>query len=158
MASRAEQSVSRSLRTILVDLPKGASIAGSEHLQDFFAGLEYFLPEVLRSTHSEWGHEGLDGFCPLVARKTSDAEVEIFGLCIIVTNQTLTPIHLRIQASNSSDEVSWLECKLGEVGEHGMVRMPWPAKNATSKMVHALEGRADTIEWVYKVTFGQRRL
>src|SRR5262249_979312 len=153
----AEECVSRSLRTILADLPMGASIRGCDSLQDLFAGLEYYLPQVLRRTHPEWEHESLDGFCPSVARKTGDAEAEIFGLCILITDQTLTPIHLYIQASSTGDEVSWLECRLGEACEDGMVRTPWPSGNATGKLVHALEGRADTIAWVYSVEFGKRR-
>jgi hypothetical protein len=157
MASKAEQCVSRSLRTILADLPDDASFLGSEHLRDLFGGLEYFLPQVLRRTHPEWEHESLDGFCPLVARKTGDATAEIFGLCILITDQTLTPIHLNIQASSTAEEVSWLECKLGEACEGGMVRTPWPSGNSTGKLVHALEGRADTIAWVYDVAFGTRR-
>lgn len=164
MASTAEQCVSRSLRTILGDLPNGASIIGytpdgffSDHLLDLFGGLEFILPQVLRRTHPEWEHESLDGFCPLVARKTGDAAAEIFGLCILITDQTLTPIHLHIQASSTADAVSWLECKLGEACEHGMVRTPWPSGNETDKVVHALEGRADTIAWVYDVGFGTRR-
>jgi hypothetical protein len=157
VASKAEQSVSRSLRTILADLPNGASIPESEQLYDLFAGLEYFLPQVLRRIYPEWEHESLDGFCPLVARKTADAAAEIFGLCILITDQTLTPIHLHIQAAQNTDEVSWLECNLGEAGEDGMVRIPWPRGNATDPLVQALEGRADTIAWVYKVTSGTRR-
>jgi len=157
MASKAEQCVSRSLRTIFSDLPNGASISGFEQLQDLFGGLEFFLPQVLRTTYPEWEHESLDGFFPLIARKTGDAEAEIFGLCILISDQTLTPIHLQVQASNTTEEVSWLECKLGEQGEHGIVRTPWPSGNATERLVHALEGRADTIAWVYRVRSGRRR-
>jgi len=157
MPSNAEQCVSRSLRTILADLPNGASILGSEHLLDLFNGLEFFLPQVLRRTHPEWEYESLDGFFPLAARKTGDAAAEIFGLCILITDQTLTPFHLQVQASSTADAVSWLEGKLGEACEHGMVRTPWPSGNATHKLVHALERRAGTIAWVYNLGFGKRR-
>ncbi|MEZ6138981.1 MAG: hypothetical protein R3B84_00285 [Zavarzinella sp.] len=164
MASKAEQAVSRSLRTILADLPNGASFIAytpdglfSEHLLDLFGGLEFFLPQVLRRTHPEWAHESLDGFRPLVGRKIGNSAAEIFGLCILITDQTLTPIHLHIQASSTADEISWLECKLGEASEKGVVRTPWPSGNATDNLVHALEGRADSIEWVYTVGLGTRR-
>ncbi|WP_425615196.1 hypothetical protein NA78x_005096 [Anatilimnocola sp. NA78] len=157
MASKAEEWVCRWLRTILADLPNGASIAHSDQIQKLFSGLEYFLPQVLSASYPEWEHESLDGFLPLVARKTGDGEAEIFGLCIIISDQTLTPIHLHIQASKTKDEVSWVDCKLGEAGEHGMVRIPWPPRNATGRFVHALEGRAGTIAWVYKVVVGERR-
>jgi hypothetical protein len=154
MASRAEQRVGRSLRAILADLPNGASILESEQIQDVLDGLEYFLPEVLQEIYREWKHESLDGFLPVVARKTREGEAEFFGLCIIISDQTLTPFHLWLQGALSTDAVSWLECRLGERGENGMVRTPY--KNKERKL-NALEGKAGLIEWVYKVTFGQRR-
>jgi hypothetical protein len=157
MASRAEQSISRSLRAILAGLPDGAGVADSDQFREVLCGLEYFPPEVLGEIHPEWNQESLDGVIPLVARKTRDAEAEIFGLCIIISDQTLTPLHLCLQVSASRDEVSWLECKLGERGELGMVRTPYQALNATRKRLYALEGRADMIDWAYKVTFGHRR-
>ncbi len=155
MASRAELSVSRSLRAVLVDLPNGASISDSEQFREVLCGLEYFLPEVLGEIHPEWHRESLDGIIPLVARKTRAGEAEIFGLCIIISDQTLTPLHVHLQVAASADEISWLECRLGERGEQGMVRTPY---ESLSKRLYALEGKADQIEWVYKVTFGHRRL
>ena len=157
MASRAEQSVSRSLRAILADLPSGGSFADSEQLQGVLGGLEFFLPEVLREIYPEWDRESLDGFFLQLARKTGEGEAEIFGLCILISDQTLTPIHLNLQVSASGEEISWLECRLGEKGEHGMVRTPWSSSSAASRRLHALEGRAEAIEWVYKATFGDRR-
>lgn len=157
MPSRAEQSVSRSFRTILAALPNGASFANAEQLQDALDGLDFFVPQVLRKKHPEWDRESLDGFFPLMARKCGEREAEIFGLCILITDQTLTPIHLYLQLSPSTDEVSWLECKLGEKGEHGMTRTPWPSSSAIDQLLHALAGRSDRIDWVYKVMFGHRR-
>ena len=156
MASKAEQCVSRSLRTILGGVPIGASVAGSGHPQNVLDGLEFFIPEVLREIHHEWDYESLDGFIPVVARKVGELKAEIFGLCIIISDQTLTPIHLRLQVSNSVDEVLWLECQLGEKGEHGMVRTPYEFLNRAIKPLYALEGKEDTMNWVYNVTFGQR--
>ena len=157
MASRAEQSLSRSLLAILGELPNGGSIADSEQFQEVLSGLEYFLPEVLGEIHPEWNRESLDGVLPLEARKTGEREAEIFGLCIILSDQTLTPLHLRLRVAPSNDEVSWLECKLGERGGHGMMRTPYHLLNAVAKRLYALEGRADLIDWVYEVTFGRRR-
>jgi hypothetical protein len=157
MASRAEQSISRLLRAILTDLPNGANIVDSEQFRGVLSGLEYFVPEVLGEVHPEWNYEGLDGILPLVARKTRQGEAEIFGLCIIISDQTVTPIHLSLQVSSSVDAVSWLECRLGEAGPHGMMRTPYELLNSTSKRLHALECRSDMIDWVYKVAFGERR-
>jgi hypothetical protein len=156
MASKAEQRIGRLLRAILANVPNSANIENAEHLQEVLVGLEFFIPEVLAELYPEWRHEGLDGVIPLVARKSAEREIEILGLCIIISDQTLTPIHLRLQVSTCTDEVSWLECQLGERGKHGMARMPYESLDRARNTLYALVGRHGSIEWVYKVTFGQR--
>lgn len=68
MASRAEQTLSRSLRAILTDLPNGASIPDSEQFQEVLSGLEYFVTEVLGEIYPVWHQESLDG----AVRSTKD--------------------------------------------------------------------------------------
>lgn len=158
MASRAEESISRSLRVVLADLPDGAGIGDSEQFQQVLSGLEFFLPhQVLREIYPEWDHESLDGIMPMLARKTGEGEAEIFGVCILISDQTVTPLHVRLQVAASANEVSWLECRLGERGRHGMVRLPYDSSSAMAKRLYALDGKPDQIDWVYKVTFGHRR-
>jgi hypothetical protein len=120
-------------------------------------GLEFFLPAVLRKVYPELDRESLDGFSPLFARKTGEREAELFGFCILISDQTLTPIHLRLQLSSTSNEVSWLELRLGESGPDGMVRLPYhPTVGTIHTWLHALNERAVTIAWVYEVTFGKK--
>ena len=158
MGSRVEESISRSLRAVLADLPDGASIGDSEQFRGVLSGLEFFLPhQVLREIYPEWDNESLDGIMPMLARKTGEGEAEILGLCILISDQTVTPLHVRLQVAASTDEVSWLECRLGERGKHGMVRMPYDSSSVMAKRLYALDGRQDQIDWVYKVTFGHRR-
>jgi hypothetical protein len=158
MPSSVEQKLSRSLRAVLADLPDGAGIpesgANFEQFRSFLWSLESFIPPVLQTLHPEWGQESLDGFIRLVARKVMAREVEYFGLCILIADQTLTPVHLCLQIAPSADAVSWLECKLGERGEEGMLRTPYRFRD---KCLAALEGMEDRIDWDYKVTFGDRR-
>jgi hypothetical protein len=101
--------------------------------------------------------QGLDDVLPVVALKTGGGEAEIFGLCCIISDQCLTPLHLHLQVAVADDGISWLECRLGERGQHGMVRKPYRFLKAMTKQLHALEGRVDLIDWVFKVTFGYRR-
>lgn len=158
MASRAEESVSRSLRAVLADLPDGAGIGDSEQFRQVLSGLEFFLPhQALREIYPEWDHESLDGIIPAVARKTGDGEAEIFGLCILISDQAVIPIHLRLKVAASADEVSWLECRLGERGKLGMLRLPYDSSTALAKRLHELDARQDQIEWVHRVSFGQPR-
>jgi hypothetical protein len=157
MASRAEQAITRSLRVILPDLSIGENIPDSEQFRWVLSGLEWFIPEVLAEVYPEWETDSLDGIYPVLARKSGDGEAEIFGQCIFISDQTLTPLHLRLQISSDKDEISWLECRLGEKGEHGLVRTTYHHLSANRKRLHSLDGRADKIDWVYKVKFGQKR-
>jgi hypothetical protein len=158
MTSKAEQTISQLIRTVLAELPTGSSIPECETFRNVLSHLEFYMPALLREIHSEWDEESLDGVIPILARKTGEGEVELFGLCIIISDRTLTPIHVRFQVAASNDEISWLECTLGERGQDGMVRMPYQSRHAKTKSLYALDGRADLIEWLYKVTFGHRRL
>ena len=159
MASSAEQRISCSLRALLAGLLDGASISASEQFREILSFLNFFLPhQVLSEIYPEWNQESLDGILPILARKTRDGETEILGLCIIISDQTLTPIHVRLQVAASNDEISWLECRLGQRGKDGMVRTPYDSLSAVARRLCALDGRPDLIDWVYKVTFGHHRL
>jgi hypothetical protein len=157
MVSIAEQRLSRSLRAVLADLPIGASIADSEQYPAVLTALAYFIPIILGELYREWRFQGLDGVVPVEARKTGEGEAEIFGVCYLICDQTLTPLHVHLQVAASNDEISWLECRLGERGRGGMVRKPSCFLREMTNRLRRLDGRVDLIDWVYKVTFGKRR-
>lgn len=142
------------LRPILADTGIGERIAELEGFRDLLVGLESFVPQLLRELYPEWKRESLDGIYPWVARKTGEGTAEIFGLCIMITDQTLAPLHIRFQVGRSGDEISWAELRLGERGQNGMVRMPYLSPSNVDQLLHRLEGRANLIDWHYQVTIG----
>jgi hypothetical protein len=180
MASGAERVVTNVLSAILSGVPDGCDISHCEPFAELLAALEGFILQVLREAQPEWEHESLDGVLPVFARKTRDGEVEILGLCILISDQTLSPFHLRLELAASGEEISWLECRLGERStlgtksnilmwqlerrlnklgqklEEGMLQTPYGSSKAT-KRLHALRGDPAEIEWFYKVAFGERR-
>lgn len=121
------------------------------------SSLEYFIPDVLAEVHYEWRREGLDGVLPLRARKVSELEAELVGHCILISDQTVVPFHLRLQIDPSEDKVSWLELRLGQRGERGMMRTPYDTLPASGKLLQVLENATDRIQWTYEVTYGERR-
>lgn len=131
MGSVAEERLSRSLRAIVTDLPDGATIPDSDEFRHALVSLQYFIPIVLAEIYREWRFEGLDDVLPSLARNTGNLEIEIFGLCCLVADQSFAPLHLRLQLAVKGDEVSWLECRLGERGPHGMIRIPSNWSNTT---------------------------
>jgi hypothetical protein len=137
-------------------LPIRGAIGESADLRDALAAIEFFLPEVLREVHAEWQEESLDGIYPAFIQKTGDDEIEIIGLCILISDQTLTPIHLRLQLAPTDNTVSWLECNLGEATDTGMLRVPYSRQIVYGDKLGVLK-RLDSIRWVYKVGYGERR-
>jgi len=158
MTSTTEANVSRMLRELLARLPIDGEIGDSADFRTVLIFLERFLPTVLAEVYPEWLGEGesLDGIYPHIARKTGEREIEIFGLCILISDQNMTPIHLRIQVADAADEISWLELRLGEKGQDGIVKTPYPGDGSIYKKLHAVNGRAEKLGWVYKVTFGTK--
>ncbi len=84
MVSAAEKILSEELRQVIDGLPIGADISDSSRLRMALFGLQFFVPEVLAEIHFEWRFIGLDEVVPVVARKTGEREVEIFGVCCSV--------------------------------------------------------------------------
>jgi hypothetical protein len=158
MTSRVEKLVSHSLRTLLADLPNGECLEPSDELASVFRGFERIVPDVLGEIYPGWYRESLDGILPLLVRKTGECETEIFGLCILMSDQTLTPLYLRLQVSANRDEISWLECRLGERNKDGMSRIPYPDLHKMMRLLMRLDGKIDQIDWFYKATFGKKHV
>lgn len=160
MASRAEEIIASCLRPILAELPSGALVPDSKEFRDALGGLEWIIPDIIGEIHSEMLGQCLDGVLPAVARKTGDEQIEIFGLCIFIEDQTVTPLHVQLQIAETTDEISWMECRLGERGERGMVRTPYSSPTGMLKRTYAMACNCEPneIDWVYQVTFGKRRI
>jgi len=154
-ASIAEQRVCEHLDGILAETSAGATFDDSDTFGDLLTALQFFIPEVLREIHDEWKGEGLDGIYSKVARKVGNHEIEIIGICCLISDQTLTPLHVRIQTSLAVDHVAWLDCRLGEHTGGGMRREPYSSSTVHGTMLHVVE-RLDSIDWFYQVGYGDR--
>jgi hypothetical protein len=159
MGSGPEKVTSRAVREALTGLPAGAAVPDSEPFRRALAGLAWFLPEVLGELHREWSGQGLDGIYPQTARKAGERELELLGLCCLLEEQTLVPLHVRLQLAADADAVAWLELRLGERGRSrvGLVGQPYPQSGSLNNRLRAVGQRAGAIEWAYQVNFGERQ-
>jgi len=150
MTSKAEKIVSQELRAILAPVATGAPIEHSERLVKLQGALEFFLPEQLG-----WRHESFDAFRFAVARKVAPEEAEFVGLALLISDQAWTPIHLWLRFSPDSDQITSLDCRVGERGEGaaGLVRIPY-GSDLTDKVLDRLPERVGVIEWVYRAERG----
>ncbi|GAB5405737.1 MAG: hypothetical protein Aurels2KO_39680 [Aureliella sp.] len=135
----------------------GDSIAATTDEGSIFASLEFFLPGVLREIHAEWQHESLDGIYPAVFRKTGDREIELVGSALFISDQTLTPIHVRLQLSLDLGSVSWIDLKIGELKAGKCRREPYGSAEAHGAMLD-VTNRLDSIDWYCHVGYGERQL
>jgi hypothetical protein len=154
MNQNLEEQTAQSLRSLLDSLPLG-NIENSERLRDFLACLEFFLPVVLAEVYPHWKNESMDGLFPEVSRKIAAGEGEFVGMCFLMDDQSPVPYHVRARVSASSDEIEWMECKLGESGSGrgGMVRSP---DQYSEKRIFTMLSRPEMIDWAFKAMFGDR--
>jgi hypothetical protein len=154
--SNAEKSVARLMRAVLKDIPVAEGVGYSEALQELCNALEWFIIEVLTERHPHWERdEALDGVLPAVVRKTGPEEILLSGHSILISDQTVTPLHLRMQLDPTRDEVSWFECRIGQQVDGHLKRIPYDSYS--NKQIIAAVDQPDVIEWSYKVTYGERR-
>jgi hypothetical protein len=151
-----ESNVCKRLRALLASLPIQAMIEESEDLTMVLVSLGWLVAEVMLEVHPEWKYENLDDIYPELSQKIGENEIEIIGLCNLMSDQSLTPLHLGLQIDPKEDTVSWLECWLGEATAEGMLRVPYDANIIIASQLNVLK-RLDFIEWVYHVQFGERR-
>lgn len=111
------------------------------------------MPAVLREIHAFWKYESLDGVFHELARKTGPRQVEIAGLCILISDQTLTPYHVQLRFASSADEIEWLDCRLGEIRGDVLVRVPYNSYFDRGG-VRSVADRLRSIEWQFHVGFG----
>jgi len=116
--------------------------------------LERYLPDLLRGGYSEWNAESLDAIYVAAARKIGGGSAaEIFGTCLLIGDQRLTPFCVRLAVSDGA--VTSYCLRLGEPGE-GSLGISGPRFNsraATALLVN-LVGRLDQIQWVYAIESG----
>lgn len=150
-----EQRISRAMRPLLELIPTGARFEDDCGVRDVLVGLEYFLPAILADVYPYWKGESLDGFYLSEARKTGFYRAEMRGVCILISDQTITPFHVRMQIAASSDKINWMECRLGKRGNGNgeMERIPWSRWQGHSYSF--LQDSLKPIDWTYQVAFGE---
>lgn len=113
--------------------------------------LEMLVPQVLRDDHPEWQKESIDGFLFSSAIRVEETSVRLSGLCILISDQTVTPFSLDMRLRDG-ESLQSLRIRLGEAG-HGGLGMVGPVigSGAARHMLESLESRLDAIDWIYDV-------
>jgi hypothetical protein len=146
-----EQRISRALHSVLGRIIDGADFLDTRELRRVGIGLEYFLPPVLAEIYPYWKGESLDGFYFSEARRIGPEQAELFGACVLISDQTVTPVHIRLWVARSEEKIDRMECRLGKrgTGKGDMERTRWRHDPCIG-----LPSSKELVDWVYKITFG----
>lgn len=137
------------LQPVLAPVAVGASfdIAPSSRL---CAALELIIPQVLSRSYDEWANESIDGVFVARATKSGPLLAEILGTCILISDQTVAPVHVQIGLSHSRTGVDLLRVFLGEPGSGALgISGPPCHSRAASDLLANVADRAGQIEWSY---------
>ena len=135
----------------LSSLRVGDNIDESEHFREFQGALERFLPECLAENHpSPWRKESLDAFRFALRRKVGPNEVELLGVCLLISDQTWTPFRALLRASSTDTGLDRVDFTLGETDGlgRGMVRTPYASSKLT-ELLYRLANRPESVDWSY---------
>jgi hypothetical protein len=124
-----------------------------EPSSDLLYLLELYVPQMLSDSFPEWKQESLDGFFLASARKVSSNAAELVGLCILMSDQTVTPILMHLALAESHNSLASFQVFLGEPGG-GHLRVSGPPCNSqrAHKLLDNLFARLDVICWSYTIT------
>ena len=115
MMAKFEELAAQYLRLVLHGVQLGEHIPESPARTQLQSALELFLPLMLRDTDpGHWRLEAFDGFQLPVARKTGPFEAEFRGVGLLLTDETWTPVQVRLRAAEEADVIAWGSCQVGD--------------------------------------------
>jgi hypothetical protein len=133
----------------------GTDVIDSPELDEVLGDLECFLPSILAEVYSYWKNESLDGIFLSEARKIDSCKAELAGACILMSDQSVTLLNIRLKVSACEEKIEWMECRLGKRGEETGEMECIPYARWRHKALALARDPIESIDWVYKVTFGE---
>lgn len=150
--SKYEAKCASDLRSYLIEHLAGDREALTPS-HGFFSALELFIPDLLRSRFPEWERESLDGF--FLARQCVRPQdtIEMAGICILITDQTVTPCLITLTLDPSESKFNSYDIRIGERGV-GPLGISGPSCTSQSArlLLRSIVPRLEQIEWVYRLT------
>lgn len=103
-----------------------------DDLRGLLNELEWIISPKLTGKYAEWRWDSLDGVYASRVDVIDDRTLKIFGSCILISDQTLTPLVVRVHLSDDG-EIS-VSGRVGHRGEGamGLERRPYGSGDAFS--------------------------
>lgn len=146
-----ESQVAAELKSLLRGLPVGAAFT-VEPSADFCSSLEMYIPELLRRRYPQWAWESLDGIFMASARKTGPTAAQLGGTCILISDQTVTPFLVHLEASLADESITSFRVSLGESGG-GSLGISGPECNSrdAEELLATIADRIGDIAWSFEI-------
>jgi hypothetical protein len=150
--SRLESIVASELNALMEKTPVGLTLM-VEPSANLLYLLELYIPQLLSHRYPEWEYESLDGFFLAEAQRIESETAEFTGLCILISDQTVTPVLIRLTLSSSRDSIAAYQVFLGEVGG-GQLGISGPPCNSphAQRLLDTVSARLNNIRWSYAIT------
>jgi hypothetical protein len=150
--SRLETIVASEL-CVLLDEAAAQSALKVEPSGGLLSSLEFYIPQLLSHHYPEWEYESLDGFYLTNARKIGSETAEFAGSCILISDQSLAPVLIRLTLSPSRDSIAAYQVFLGE-GDCGRVGISGSSRNSRKgrQLLDIFSERPNEIRWNYVVS------
>jgi hypothetical protein len=153
MMAKFEELAAQYLRLSLRGIGEGEVIPESESRRQLQSALELYLPLMLRGADpNHWRLEAFDGFRFPVARKIGPCEAEFRGAGLLLTDETWTPVQVRLRAAADADTIAWGSCQVGDrlVGQN---ERPTSNSPQLGTLLAAVCEHPDKMEWKFSVQF-----
>ncbi|QDU81621.1 hypothetical protein Pla110_33640 [Polystyrenella longa] len=115
--------------------------------------LEFFLTELLIAVYPEWKQDSLDGIELTHCLVTDQNNCSMLGLVWLIRDQKTVPMLMEIKTDWSGEKILWCECRIGESGSEGMLRMDYPR---LIKKLYSIVDAKNSINWAYHLAYGDR--
>lgn len=114
---------------------------------------QFYLPQLLRQAHPFWEDESLDGFAELVAWRTDERSLRVFGLAQLITeDQSWTPCELQLTVAPEEARFAALTCRLGSPGsDRGGLDRSYTHDRLDDALRAFAVWRTRSADWVYEV-------
>ncbi|MEM7313441.1 MAG: hypothetical protein AAF497_09840 [Planctomycetota bacterium] len=140
----SEKELSLILRETLSEVSIDESFLTTSQFDALPCSLDIFTSILWLEAYRGISYESLDGIFPEIATKTGERSAYVLGNAVWVSDQSVTPIELKLELSESAVSVAYFECKLSEEGSE---------RNGKIRQV---AGRQDRIDWRYHFGYDHR--
>lgn len=153
MMAKFEELAAQYLRLSLRGVQEGGHVPETEARMQLQSALELFLPLMLRNADpNHWRLEAFDAFRFPVARKTAPLEAEFRGAGLLLSDETWTPVQVRLRAAADADTIEWGTCQVGD-------RLAGPGKRLPSqspelgRLLSSICDHPEKIDWAFSAEY-----